>query len=535
MRLHDSQVAAAVPTVPRAPSLVPAWLLAGIVVLGAFVRLAGLGDKSLWIDESFSVWVARQPLGTVWRLTADLDLHPPLYYTLLHHWLAVGGDSEAAARSLSALLGVLTLPVVHLIGTRIGGRSLGLVAAGLLAVSPMHVYYAQQARMYTLLTLLAAVSVLCLLHLIGPARTVPPRRPDRWWVGFAVATALAVLTHNTAVLLPVTIALFVAATHLAGRSRAVPAAPDPAPSWFRGPRGVVTGLAAALLLWLPWLPGFLSQTRRVDEEFWLPSPTLDTVLDHWLDLVALFGPEGPYRLPIVLGAAALAVLGARRLRRTPAVVLLLALLVLAPVVIELLVSVRRPIFYTQTLVWTAVPLCVLLAAGLLHLRPRPVGVAVAAVLVALDVTGVVRHAGYAGQEDWRAAAAHVAAQWRPGDVVLFNAGWTVIPFDYYTTRSGVGPFPDQHGLPVDLFERGIIEPKMTRADVPRLARLIEQRPVVWLVYSHNWYTDPQTIVAGHLSMAYDTVEVRQLNGITVHRYGSQARVAAANGTANGSQ
>lgn len=521
MRLHDSQLAAAV---PRALSPVSAWLLAGVVVLGAFVRLAGLGDKSLWIDESFSIWLSRQPLGTVWRLTADLDLHPPLYYTLLHHWLAVGGDSEAAARSLSALVGVLTLPVVYLIGARVGGRSLGLVAAGLLAVSPMHVYYAQQARMYTLLTGLAAVSILCLLHLIGPigtaAHIASSRLPDRWWVGFAASIALTVLSHNTAVLLPATVALFVAATFAVGRFRAAPAAPEEARSWFRGPRGVATGLAAALVLWLPWLPGFLSQTRRVDEEFWLPSPTVDAFLDHWLDLVNLFGPEGPYRLPIVLGAASLVALGTWRLRRTPMVALLLPLLILAPVVIELLISVRRPIFYTQTLVWTAVPFCVLVAAGLLHLRPRAVGVAIGAVLVALNVTSIVRHSGSGGQEDWRGAAAHVAAQWRQGDVLLFNAGWTVIPFDYYTSRSGVGPFPEQHGLPVDPFERGIIEPRMTQAEVPRLIQLIEQRPVVWLVYSHNWYTDPQAIVPDHLSRTYESVDVRELAGVTVYRYTS---------------
>jgi mannosyltransferase len=527
MRSQDGPARVVTPAPPASSTGSPTWwMLGAIVALGTLLRFGGIGDKSLWVDETFSIWVGVQPLDAVGRTSAGLDLHPPLYYMLLHLWLAFG-ESEAAVRSLSALLGVLTIPIAYLIGRFVGGTTLGLLAASLLAISPLHIAYAQQARMYTMLTFFAAAATLCLLHVLQPApaparatHRTAVRGPNRWWIGFVLSTVLTMLSHNTAVLFPAAVVLFAAAAALlVAREPAGPAQrPVPGPGPFRGLPGIATGLAAALVLWLPWLPTFLAQTRRVDADFWLPPPTLDAVLRHWADLANAFGPDGRYLLPVVVVVVGLAVLGAWRLRGTPTVPLLLLVLLLAPAAAELLVSLRRPIFYTQTLVWTAVPLCVLLAAGLLGLRWRSLTVAATGLVVALNSVALVEYHRYGGQEDWRAAASYVAPLLQPGDLVLFNAGWTEIPFTYYYRRQG-GPEIMAHGLPVDLFARGIIEPKMTRADLARLDGLVAGRPTVWLVYSHDWYTDPEGLVAEHLAAAYGPADVEQFAGIRVLRYG----------------
>src|SRR5215510_14596043 len=77
-----------------------------VVAVGLALRFYAIGAKSLWIDETFSIWMATQPLDALWRFTVQLDQHPPLYYALLHFWLALG-DGEAAVRSFSALWGIL--------------------------------------------------------------------------------------------------------------------------------------------------------------------------------------------------------------------------------------------------------------------------------------------------------------------------------------------------------------------------------------------------------------------------------------------
>ncbi len=80
---------------------VQSLVLLGVVVLvGALLRTWHIGSKSLWIDEAFSVWIARQSLSEALSWLVRIDQHPPLYYLLLHYWMTLFGDSEAVVRSL---------------------------------------------------------------------------------------------------------------------------------------------------------------------------------------------------------------------------------------------------------------------------------------------------------------------------------------------------------------------------------------------------------------------------------------------------
>jgi mannosyltransferase len=328
------------------------------------------------------------------------------------------------------------------------------------------------------------------------------------------------LGHNTAVFFAVAVGLFVAGAFgipaLAQRLRGGRPTIDGAAHMQRQLRTWALGLGAALLLWLPWLPSFLVQSRRVDGEFWIQPPTLRSVLTHWRDMGSAFAPGGPLLIPLILAFGGLAFLGAWRLRRRPAVLALLLLLMLAPLAGELLVSLRRPIFYTRTLIWTSIPFYVLLAAGLLQLRSRPLVVAATLLLIALNAGSLWGYYRYYEPEDWRGVADYVASQARPGDLLLFNAGWMQIPFDYYHRR--IGAPLDEHGLPADLFERGILEPKMTPADVAPLDQLVAGRQHVWLIYSHNWYTDPQSIIPSHLGSTLGEVATRDFRGVKVYLY-----------------
>ena len=478
-----------------------------IIAVGIALRLYLIADKSLWLDESFSIWMGRQPLGAMWRYLVQLDQHPPLYYTLLHFWMWLG-DGELIVRGFSALWGILTLPVLYAIGARVGGRALGLLAALILALSPLHIQYAQDARMYAMLTFSASMALLCMVRLLEG-------RQARWWLGLIIFTTLTMFGHNTALLFPVALGLFIAGAYglpaLVRRARgAGRAAPDDRL------RNWSIALGLALLLWLPWLPGFLVQVRRVDDEFWIPPPTLRRVGATWRDFASAFGPGGLFLAPILLPFGALALLGMWRLRKKPALLALLLLLIAVPFAGELLVSMRRPIYYTRTLIWASIPFYLLLAAGLLQLRFRPLIVAATLALALLNGVSLVGYYRDYEPEGWRDAASWLAPQVRAGDIILFNAGWTQIPFDYYYRH--VGPPVEERGLPADMFDRGILEPKMAAADVPRLADLIAGRRRVWLVYSHDFYTDPQGIIPRYLNATLDKQAERAFNGLNIFIY-----------------
>jgi mannosyltransferase len=508
-------------------------LVVAVTAVGAAVRFTGIGDKSLWIDEAFSLWVSRQPVEDMLRTTVDLDFHPPLYYLSLHPWLAFG-DGEAAARSLSAVFSILTLPVVFVIGNRIGGRALGLLSSGLLALSPLQTQYAQQARMYAMMTFFAAVSIACLLHVLSSEPRSPGvdshaafvTRSRVYWVGFVVSTTLTMLSHNTGVLLPVSIALFIAIVTLRRRHSSGAGGHSGIGARRRLTDGIVgtaTGLVAAVALWLPWMPHFLSQSLRVDDEFWIAPPTLSTFLDHWGDLANAFGPAGFLRIVVLLAVAALVLLGSRQVwGSSPAQLILLLSLLFTPVAVELLISLRRPIFFTQTLVWTSIPLIVLLAAGLLRIRSRALAASALSLIVLLSAVALVNYHQNDGKENWRAAVEYIADRVQSHELLLFSAAWAQIPFDYYYERHSA-PDVVRHGLPTDLVDSEVLEQKMTAADVVRLDQLTLGRPTFWVVYSHDWYTDAGGIVPSRLSASFRAVDTQTFTGIVVVHYRSESR------------
>jgi len=545
-------------------------LLLAITLLGGWLRFYAIGQKGLWLDEAFSVWLGWHRLPEMWGWIARIDQHPPLYYTLLNLWMRLGDDASTV-RMLSAMIGTLTIPVIFLLGRRLAGPGTGLLAALLLAVSPFHVRFAQEARMYALLALTAAAAMACLAYLLSedppatlsglasqPARRraageAPPcpvlrdsslswlccgafgSKPLRMtpgkgafrhgllWGGYVVFTAAAMLTHSTALLLPVATNLFVFG--LMWQRRKAPPAPQ---SWggvraaeFESPslRSWLRAQAGVLLLWgAIWLPAFIGQAGGVYREFWMPAPTWRTVLDTLGNFLSAHLPrqQVPWIDVIWVLYAALLALGIVTLRRRPAVLALLLTLFLTPLLGELLVSLRRPVFYDRTLIWATIPLYVLLAAGIAALRRWPYVLAVAAILVAANGVSLGEYYGNFRKEGWRDAAAYVSQQAREGDLILFNASWVQIPFDFYF-RAARKPVTE-HGLPADLFERGILEPKMAPEDLPRLGDLIRDKERVWLVYSHDWYTDPQGLIPEALSRALTPVERRAYEGLEIRLY-----------------
>ena len=105
------------------------WLAITITLIGGWLRVFLLGDKGMWLDETFSVWLANHSITYMLQWIIKIDQHPPLYYLLLHSWIAHYGDTPYYARLLSALFGTVTIPVIYLIGKRISGVMVGLMAA----------------------------------------------------------------------------------------------------------------------------------------------------------------------------------------------------------------------------------------------------------------------------------------------------------------------------------------------------------------------------------------------------------------------
>jgi mannosyltransferase len=165
-----------------------ALALAAITAIGAALRFWRIGHQSYWLDESFTVALVDQGFADAMSTIAETESTPPVYYALAWAWSQVLGTGEAGLRSLSALIGTITIPVFYLVARELFGDRAGLIAAALAALNPYLWWYSQEARAYALLVLLSAVSLLFL------ARAV--RDPRGRWLGlWALSSALALSTH----------------------------------------------------------------------------------------------------------------------------------------------------------------------------------------------------------------------------------------------------------------------------------------------------------------------------------------------------
>ena len=133
------------------------YVLAAIFLFGAYLRFTLLGRQSLWFDEADIVVRAQRSWSDVLSTFTIQGENGPLYNVVLAAWIRIAGVSEAAVRFPSAVAGVLAIPAIYILGRQIGGKQSGLLAAGLLAISPYHIWYSQEAKMYSIVALLSIV------------------------------------------------------------------------------------------------------------------------------------------------------------------------------------------------------------------------------------------------------------------------------------------------------------------------------------------------------------------------------------------
>ena len=229
--------------------------LLGLIMLAFALRVHRLPAQSLWYDEGVSWYMTRLSLSdlTVW--TAD-DIQPPLYYYLLWPWVRLAGTSEYSLRLLSVFFGTLAIPLMWVVGRYLLGSRAAWLAALVLALSPLHVYYAQEARMYTLLTFLGLLSSYLLLRWLD-TRSPHLRSPYIWAYVLTVVAALYV--HYFAIFLLAAHALYILYLWWRQLRSRRPLEPN-----------ILTSVLIAIsivVLYLPWLP-YLVTRYGVDTSYW---------------------------------------------------------------------------------------------------------------------------------------------------------------------------------------------------------------------------------------------------------------------------
>jgi len=374
------------------------WIWA-IVAVGAALRLVALGHKSFWLDEIASVAIARRAAPVFWHILWYDEGNMMLYYALLRPWGHLG-YGEGMVRTLSVVPGVLSIPLMYVLGKRLFGAKTGIVSALLLALNPCAIGASQEARAYSFLVLAVLLSTYLFVLLIER-----PSYKLTW--GYAIVAGMTCYFHYFGVLVPVAQAVSLVAV------------PENRRPWK--PLLLAAAIIAVTASPIVWQ----IHAQDIGHISWVLPPSLLELYHLGVFLAASGGKAAGAALLalylVMLGffVAKFVALGRepkdelRRWRYT-----LVASALVSPVVITLLISIVRPVFYHRFLI-ICLPAWVLMAAvGITHIRSRAWRRSTGAAIFALSLVCTIilyRHV----TEDWRGAVSYLIANASPDDRVLY--------------------------------------------------------------------------------------------------------------------
>ncbi len=419
--------------------------LLAVTLLAFLLRVLHLEWQPLWWDEGYSVFFATQPLAEMLSLTAQ-DIHPPLYYALLHFWtLLLDSARPAVDRLFSVYAGALAVPLLAVLAYALTRRALVAVFTSvLLAINPLDVYYSQEVRMYSLALVLGLLSTYAMHRWLQAAEN---RRPQSLRLAaYVVSAALLVHTLYYA-------AFLIAAQFIWLLWRARERAPD------RRIILIAAGLLA--LLCLPWIAYALPQLihyigDKVQSDQDTPVGPLTYIVRHLLAFTAghVQFDGALFRALAYLGLAAIIPLAfTTRVQRrssspqtlgSPGQITMLWLFVSVPAVLAFLLNLRFPFFPQggERLLLVILPyFLMLITLGILEAPPaRWIGPALAVALVAPALSGLTAYYAVPRyvDDDYRPVIAQVMQQGSDDDAVLALFPWQVGYWRAYSPRSADG-------------------------------------------------------------------------------------------------
>ena len=521
-------------------------VLTCILGLAAYMRLAGLGAESLWLDEGYTVAFTGLPFGKMMAYIATRDVHPPLYYILIKIWRYLG-DSEVLLRLPSVVFGVAAVAYMWAMVEEHWGAAAAAASSLLLATSAVAVYYSQEARMYSLLLLLTVLSLRFFLRFVSLFRFAgedgqgnsPPSATTRDCLGLTVFTLAFLYTHN--------VALFLWGAQLfAGgllglvpivRSRRRRSGVDTGNPAFRHGafRQWLVCQAVIGAFYLPWLLVLFGQSANVHSRFWTIPPNVEMVWNVFRITLLCWQWDEPIAWSvaklIVLIVAVKTVVNFRDVKG-----LALGISVVLPLLTSYLCSIFLfPIMAERTLLFVSIPLLALIGS-FLTIPDAKAGIAKKIVGGLQIAAGVVLYAflvyinliswrieqGVQSKDDFRAAASVTARFANEYTAVVFNNSASQAAFDYYFHRFDEGRKAAEYGVPCNYLEvpegNANLEPLVTPESIRALDGKLSAYQRVILVRSHDYYSDPSGLLKGHFDSRWRFDRDLSAKGVEIFLY-----------------
>jgi uncharacterized membrane protein len=443
--------------------------LVGLLLLSLFLRLYRLDGQSIWLDEAYSVQSAKLNLFQIYFLH---DNTPPLYHAILHWWIQLFGISEFSLRLPSAILGVFSVFIMYKIGSLLFDVEAGRLSSFLLTISLFHIRYSQEARAYSLSALLTLVSMYYFIKVLK-------KMSNQNLIGYVISSLLLLYSHiyGLFVIIAQNIYYFsVSFLSMEGKQGNFR-------KWI---------LIQCLLIGLfaPWIGILVTQIQYVlNNGFWTTKPGVRTVLYSFytyssdsskllfvfialtilsatffekrrgnLNWKSFFGSLEGYQWTV-------------RLLNTDQICFLLVWL-MTPIILPFIISLfSQPIYLTKYTIVASVAFFLLVAKGLSNIHNRYIKSFIIIIISAFSLMQAPSYYTEINKEQWRDVAKYVDTNFHKGDLIIIEAPYCAIPFNYYSSSAIIRNEYDSQASDKDV-------------DVDSLGKSVAHYDRVWLVLSH---------------------------------------------------
>lgn len=487
--------------------------LLAIILLGLVLRVYHLAAQSLWWDEVFSALVSTQALPRIVSVTST-DIHPPLYYFLLHYWEDLFGTSDFAVRSLSVLFGVGAIPMIYVLGRRLFDEEVGIVSALILAVSSFNIAYSQEARMYSLLVLLALLSMYFFVCFLERSTVLTS-------LGYILATTLLVYSHVLGLLMLVAQNAYLVTVVLLSKKRTFHL------------RNWIILEATVIALFSPWIPIVISSASHAVKPLLEVDTFVQTFMDYsgsvqllWLFVVlavlSLFtfskirGPANWKEPAKALESYSWEI----RLSNLKNLFLLAVWLLtfnIIPYVVSRVSSYH--IYLSKYVIAASAALYILVAKGIRNINYKYAKLTVIGVMLVLSAANVQAYYGTTTKPQARDVMSYIDGNAKSEDVVLvYSGGSDAMIFNWYNNRTDLTAkdFPANY---VDLWS------KSAEQNIKELTSDVAGHNRVWIISTteHEYTVDLiKALYAKTLNASYETTDSKTYFRYDVHLYERRA-------------
>lgn len=462
-----------------------------ILFLGLFLRIYHLSNESIWYDEAYSIKMATSSLHQSLEHIAQYDKHPPLYYLLLRYWINLFGDTEFSTRFLSVIFGFFSIFMIYKVGSLIFDEEVGILSSLILGLSTFHIYYSQEARMYSLMTLLTLLSIYFFVKLIRERSLIAS-------IAYMLSSILLMYTHVYGLFIIIAENIYIVTLFLFSKE-----------SRKLNFRIWILLQAILIALFTPWISALSKQVMAIESGFYITKPSILSIIQTFyissgsklllflfiilsffsvltyekieggIDWKDLFKSIESYQLNIRFSNVVR--------------IYLLSVWLLTPIILPFIISkVSGPIYRDKYTIAASLAFYILVAAGIRNIDYKYIKLAIIAIIIVFSLVSVRRYYTTINKQQWREVANYIDSNAKHGDLLLFNGFFTQTPFDYYSKRTDL----NKRGFP-----KGWKDAHVDEENIKELGPTVEGNNRVWVILCYSG--DSQGLIKKTLGESYN--------------------------------